>query len=235
MNPFLNAEQRQIQEAVRRVAVEKVAPRAMEIDRTAEYPEDMFELLRGLGWFALPFPPEYGGTGSTVSACVALEELVRVCYNTGYLLAVQWTPFGAILAGGTEAQKGRYLPGLASGELRGAISVTEPQSGSDVAGIKTRAKRVPGGYRLSGAKIWCTGAPFATGCSCPRRTASARTARVSRSSWRRSTWRARCMPRAASASRKGRSTMPRSTCRSAPPSGRRSPSSRACAGCSPTW
>lgn len=162
MNAYaLNEEQRQIQEAVRRVAREKVAARAIEIDRTAEYPQDMFELLRGLGWFALPFPPEYGGTGSTLSACVALEELVRVCYNTGYLLAVQWTPFGAILAGGTDAQKKRFLPALASGELRAAISVTEPQRGSDVAGMRTRARRVPGGYRLSGSKIWCTGAPIA--------------------------------------------------------------------------
>jgi alkylation response protein AidB-like acyl-CoA dehydrogenase len=160
-NYTLNDEQRQIQEAVRRVAREKVAARAMEIDRTAEYPEDMFELLRGLGWFALPFPSEYGGTGNTLSACVAMEELVRVCYNTGYLLAVQWTPFGAILAGGTEQQKKRFLPGLASGKLRGATSVTEAQSGSDVAGITTRAKRVAGGYRINGSKIWCTGAPVA--------------------------------------------------------------------------
>lgn len=162
MNAYtLSDEQRQIQEAVRRFAREKVAARADEIDRTAEYPEDMFELLRGLGWFALPFPQEYGGTGSTLSACIALEELVRVCYNTGYLLAVQWTPFAAILAGGTEAQKQRYLPALASGAIRGAISVTEPQSGSDVAGIKTRAKHVAGGYRISGSKTWCTGAPVA--------------------------------------------------------------------------
>ena len=162
MNSYtLNEEQRQIQEAVRRVARNKVAARAMEIDRTAEYPEDMFELLRSLGWFALPFPPEYGGTGNTLSACLAMEELVRVCYNTAYLLAVQWTPFGAILAGGTEQQKKRFLPGLASGQLRGATSVTEGQSGSDVAGIKTRAKRVPGGYRINGSKTWCTGAPVA--------------------------------------------------------------------------
>ena len=160
-NYDLNEEQREIQEVVRRVARDKVAARAMEIDRTAEYPQDMFELLRSLGWFALPFPAEYGGTGCTLTACVAMEELVRVCYNTGYLLAVQWTPFGAILAGGTEEQKKRFLPGLASGELRGATSVTEAQSGSDVAGIKTRAKRVDGGYQISGSKIWCTGAPVA--------------------------------------------------------------------------
>ena len=157
----LNAEQRQVQELVRRVAREQVAPRANEIDRTAEYPEDMFHLLRDLGLFALPFPAEYGGTGSTLTASVAIEELVRVCYNTGYILAVQWTPFGAILAGGTDEQRKRLLPGLAKGELRAAIAVTEPQSGSDVAGITASAKRTDGGYRLNGSKVWCTGAPVA--------------------------------------------------------------------------
>lgn len=156
----LNAEQRQVQDMVRRVAREKLAPRATEIDRTAEYPEDMFELLRDLGLFALPFPAEYGGMGSTLTACVAIEELVRVCYNTGYILAVQWTPFGAILAGGTDEQRRRLLPGLAKGDLRAAIAVTEPQSGSDVAGITTTATRTNGGYRLNGSKIWCTGAPM---------------------------------------------------------------------------
>jgi len=157
----LNEDQLAIQDLVRRVARERVAPRADEIDRTAEYPHDMFGLLKELGLFALPFPAEYGGTGSLLSACVAVEEFGRVCYNTGYLLVVQWTPFGAILAGGTEEQKARLLPGLATGELRGALSLTEPQSGSDVSGIKTSARRVPGGYQLNGAKIWCTNADIA--------------------------------------------------------------------------
>jgi len=157
----LNDDHRQIQDLIRRVARERVAPRANDIDRTAEYPQDIFDLLRELRLFTLPFPPEYGGTGSMLSACVAVEELGRVCYNTAYLLVVQWTPFGAILAGGTEEQKKRFLPGLASGELRAAISVTEAQSGSDVAGIRTRATRVDGGYRINGSKVWCTGAPVA--------------------------------------------------------------------------
>jgi alkylation response protein AidB-like acyl-CoA dehydrogenase len=154
----MNDEQRQIQELVRRVAKERVASRANEIDRTGEYPDDMFALLCELGLFALPFPMEYGGTGSSVSACIAIEELGRVCYNTAYLLAVQWTPFGAILAGGTEEQKQRLLPELASGKARASISVTEAQSGSDVSGIKTRARRAPGGYLINGSKAWCTGA-----------------------------------------------------------------------------
>lgn len=121
----------------------------------------MFNLLKELGLFALPFPAEYGGTGSLLSGCLAVEEFGRVCYNTGYLLVVQWTPFGAILAGGTEEQKARLLPGLASGELRGPLSLIEPQSGSDVSGIKTSARRVPGGYLLNGSKIWCTNSDIA--------------------------------------------------------------------------
>ena len=154
-------EQLQLRDMVRRVARERLAPRADEIDRTAEYPQDMFELLRELGLFTIPFPAEFGGTGSAVSACLVVEELCRVCYNTAYLLVVQWTPFAAILGGGSDEQKQRLLPGLASGDLRAAISLTEPQSGSDVSGIKTRARRDGGDYLLSGAKIWCTNAPYA--------------------------------------------------------------------------
>ena len=157
----LTDDQIQIRDLIRRVATERVAARADEIDRTAEYPHDMYALLKELGLFTLPFPEQYGGTGSLMSACIAVEELGRVCYNTGYLLVVQWTPFGAILEGGTDAQKARLLPGLASGELRGALSITESQSGSDVSGIRTTARRTDGGYLLNGSKIWCTNAHIA--------------------------------------------------------------------------
>jgi alkylation response protein AidB-like acyl-CoA dehydrogenase len=148
----------EVQSLIRRVAIERVSQRAAEIDKTGEYPQDMFDLLRELGIFTLPFPEEYGGQNSLLAGCVATEELGRVCYNTGYLLVVQWTPFGAIMAAGTKAQKDKYLPGLASGSLRAAFSITEPQSGSDVAGIKTTARMSNDGWHLSGAKIWCTNA-----------------------------------------------------------------------------
>jgi len=161
VNFALSDDQRQVQELVRRIARERVAQRANEIDRSADYPQDMFELLREIGLFTLPFPAEYGGSGSLLSACIAVEELGRVCYNTAYLLVVQWLPFGAVLAGGSEEQKQRLLPGLASGALRAAFSTTEPQSGSDVSGIRTRATRADGGYRINGAKIWCTNAAAA--------------------------------------------------------------------------
>ena len=158
MSYSLNSEQLEIQALVRRVARERIAQRADEIDRTADYPQDIFDLLRELGLFTVPFPSEYGGTGSMLSACIAVEEFGRVCYNTAYLLVVQWLPFSAIHAGGSDEQKARYLPGLASGSTRAAFSTTEPQSGSDVSGIRTRARRVEGGYRITGSKIWCTNA-----------------------------------------------------------------------------
>ena len=162
MNAYaLTDDQELLRRTVADVARKRVAPRAAEIDARAEYPQDMFDLLREMGLFALPFPPEYGGTGSTLSGCIAIEELGRVCYNTAYLLVVQWVPFGAILAAGDGAQKGRWLPGLAAGTLRGAISVTEPSGGSDVARIQTRAERRPGGYALTGTKIFCTNAAAA--------------------------------------------------------------------------
>ena len=157
----LSDEQLQLQSLLRRVARERVAPRAAEIDRTAEYPQDMFDLLKELGLFSLHFPERYGGTGSLVTACLAVEELGRVCYNTAYLLVLQWSTFGGIMLAGTEAQKKRLLPGLAKGDIRASISVTEPQSGSDVAGILTRADKCEGGYRLNGAKVYCTNSTVA--------------------------------------------------------------------------
>lgn len=161
MTYALSGDQLAVQDLIRKVAQDKVAPRADEIDRTAEYPQDMFDMLQDLGLFALPFAAEYGGTGDMLSACIAVEEFGRICYNTGYLLVVQWVAFGALLAAGNEEQKARFLPGLASGQLRGAFSTTEAHGGSDVSGIKTRAVPVPGGYIINGAKIWCTNSDVA--------------------------------------------------------------------------
>jgi len=157
----LNEDHLRIREMVRRVAIEKVGVRAGQIDASAEYPQDMFDLLRDLGLFTLPFPEKFGGSASILGSCVAIEELGRVCYNTAYLLVVQWVPFGAILAGGSKLQQERYLPGLANGTLRGAFSTTETQSGSDIAGVRTRALQVSGGYKITGSKVWCTNSSVA--------------------------------------------------------------------------
>lgn len=161
MSIVYSSEQDQVRELVRKVANERVAPRANAIDATAEYPHDMFALLKELGLFSLPFPERYGGMGSMVTACLAIEELGRVCYNTAYLLLVQWVPFVAILASGSDEQRDRYLPRLASGDTRGALALTEPQSGSDVAGIRTRAERRGDAFVITGSKSWCTNAGLA--------------------------------------------------------------------------
>ncbi len=158
---FSLEDQQQLRQTIEAVARKRVAPRAAEIDAKAEYPQDMFDLLKEMGLFALPFPAEYGGTGSSVAACIAVEELGRFCYNTGYLLITQWGPVGAILAGGREDQKVKYLQGLLKGDLRAALSVTEPGAGSDVANIITRAQKRPGGYALTGTKIFATNSSVA--------------------------------------------------------------------------
>ena len=158
---FSLEDQQQLRQTIEAVARKRVVPRAAEIDAKAEYPQDMFDLLKQMGLFALPFPAEYGGTGSSVAACIAVEELGRFCYNTGYLLITQWGPVGAILAGGRPDQKAKYLNGLLKGELRAALSVTEPGAGSDVANIITRAEKRPGGYALTGTKIFATNSSVA--------------------------------------------------------------------------
>lgn len=98
MMNFSNVEL-EVRELVRRVARERVAARAGEIDRSAQYPQDMFDLLKELGLFALPYPERYGGMNSMTASCLAIEEFGRVCYNTAYLLVVQWDQFAVLLEG----------------------------------------------------------------------------------------------------------------------------------------
>lgn len=157
----LTSEEVEVQELARRLACEQIASRAAAIDASAEYPQDVFDLFKKVGLFAIPYPAEYGGMNSMVASCLAIEELARVCYNSAYMLVVQWDQFAVLLGGGTKEQQEKYLPKLAAGEMRGAISLTEPHSGSDVAGIKTRAVRDGDGYRLNGTKVWCTNAAVA--------------------------------------------------------------------------
>lgn len=158
----LTPEQVALRDMVRELAEKKVAPGAMKRDHTGEYPQDMFELLRDTGLMSLPFPEEYGGQDAgLLSMAIAIEELTRVCYNTSYILVMTWQPFFAIYYAGTPEQKARYLPDLAAGRTRFSTANTEPAAGSDMAGIQARAERVPGGYRLTGTKVFASNAPVA--------------------------------------------------------------------------
>src|SRR6266700_1600172 len=153
----LSEDEQTLIEAIREIALERVAPRAAEIDHTGEFPWDMKELLSQQDILAMPFPTEYGGIGASELAVVmAIEELSRNCGTTGLILAVQQLGSLPIILAGNEEQKRKYLPPLASGEWLAAFGLTEAGSGSDAAAMKTFAVRSGDKYMLNGSKRFIT-------------------------------------------------------------------------------
>ncbi len=158
----LSSEQREIRDLVRDLARERVAPRAAEIDKSAEFPWDMVELMREHDLLGLPFDEQYGGTGTgALMVLVAIEELSKVCATTGLILAVQELGSLGLKLAGTDEQKERFLPRLASGEWLAAYALTEPGSGSDSAAMRTEARRDGDEYVLNGSKRFITNAGVA--------------------------------------------------------------------------
>jgi alkylation response protein AidB-like acyl-CoA dehydrogenase len=158
----LTDEQREIRDLVRTLARERVAPRAAEIDKKAEFPWDMVELFREHELFGLPFEEQYGGTGTgALMVLVAIEELSKVCATTGLIMAVQELGSLGIKLAGTDEQKERFLPRLASGEWLAAYALTEPGSGSDSAAMRTEARLDGDAYVLNGGKRFITNAGVA--------------------------------------------------------------------------
>jgi alkylation response protein AidB-like acyl-CoA dehydrogenase len=158
----LSDEQREIRELVRELARERVAPRAAEIDASHEFPWDVVELFREHEIFGLLFDEEWGGTGTgTLLALVAIEEVSKVCATSGLLLAVQELGSLGLKLAGTQEQRERYLPRLASGEWLCAYALTEAGSGSDSAAMRTAARRDGDDYVLSGSKRFITNAGVA--------------------------------------------------------------------------
>jgi len=158
----LSDEQREIRDLVRDLARERVAPRAAEIDKSAEFPWDMVELMREHDLLGLPFEEQYGGTATgALMVLVAVEELSKVCATTGLILAVQELGSLGIKLAGTDEQKARWLPHLASGEWLPAYALTEPGSGSDSAAMRTEARREGDEYVLNGGKRFITNAGVA--------------------------------------------------------------------------
>ncbi|HXG40226.1 MAG TPA: acyl-CoA dehydrogenase family protein [Candidatus Limnocylindrales bacterium] len=149
----LTEEQVLLRDAVRALADERIAPRAAEIDRTAEFPWDVKALLAEHDVLALPFPAEYGGLGGELlSVCLAIEQIARVCATSSLILAVQELGALPIVLAGSDEQKRRWLPGLASGERLVAFALTEAEAGSDAAALRTRATRDGSDYLISGSK-----------------------------------------------------------------------------------
>jgi alkylation response protein AidB-like acyl-CoA dehydrogenase len=158
----LTDEQREIRDLVRTLARERIAPRAAEIDESAEFPWDMVELMREHELFGLAFDEEHGGSGAgSLMLLVAVEEVSRACATTGLVLAVQELSSLALRLTGTDEQKNRYLPRLASGEWIAAYALTEAGSGSDSAAMRTQAKRDGEEYVLNGSKRFITNAAVA--------------------------------------------------------------------------
>ncbi len=161
MNFQLPEELIALQEVVRRLAQEKIQPRARAIDTSGEYPEDIFQAFRHADLLGLCIPEEYGGSGAGIlGLTIAIEEVAKYSNVVGLMLLLTRLPTGPIMIAGSEEQKQRYLPGIASGQQRAAFCLSEPGAGSDVAGMQTRVipdPDVEGGFLLSGTKCWISG------------------------------------------------------------------------------
>jgi alkylation response protein AidB-like acyl-CoA dehydrogenase len=159
----LTPEQRELRDLVRVLARERIAPRAAEIDESHEFPWDVVELFRENDIFGLFFEEAYGGLGTgTLLALIAIEEVSKVCATSGLVLAVQELGSLGLKLAGTEEQKERWLPRLASGEWLCAYALTESGSGSDSAAMRTTARRDGDAYVLNGSKRFITNASVAS-------------------------------------------------------------------------
>src|SRR4051794_8485375 len=151
----LTDDQAALRDAVRVLAEERIAPRAAEIDRTAEFPWDVKEILASHDILALPYPEAYGGLGGELlTVCLAVEEISRVCATSGLILAVQELASLPLLLAGTEEQQARWFPDLAAGRKLVAFALTEAEAGSDAAAARTRARRddETGDWIIDGSK-----------------------------------------------------------------------------------
>lgn len=161
MNFELPEELVALQEMVRRLAKDKVGPRAREIDETGAYPDDIFAAFRDAGLLGLCIPEEYGGSGAGIlGLTVAIEEVAKYSNTAALMLLLTRLPTGPVMIAGSDKQKARYLPGIAEGAARAGFGLSEPGAGSDVAGMLTKATPdadSDGGWILNGTKCWMSG------------------------------------------------------------------------------
>ena len=159
-------EQLQLRRAVREFAEAEIAPHVMEWDEAQEFPLEVIRKLGKLGYMGAIFPEELGGGGmGYIEYSIIIEELSRVDGSVGIIVAAHTSLCSNhIYKAGTEEQRRRYLPRLASGEWIGCWSLTEPEAGSDAAGTRTKAVEEDGGWVLNGAKTFTTNAHYADVC-----------------------------------------------------------------------
>jgi alkylation response protein AidB-like acyl-CoA dehydrogenase len=158
MPPHLSDTHREVQTLVREIAEREVAPRAADLNERHEIPRDAIRALGETGLLGVTIPEEYGGPGLDATAlCIVVEELAAADAGTSVAVAVQSGLAAAPnVRAGTDEQKRRWLPRLATGEVIGCYALTEPEAGSDTASLRTRAERDGDAWSISGSKQWIT-------------------------------------------------------------------------------
>ena len=153
----LTEDQTDILKAVRQFVDEKIIPVATELEHQDEYPTEIVEGLKELGLFGLTIPEEYGGLGeSLLTYALVVEEIARGWMSVSGVINTHFIVAYMLMQHGTEEQKQKYLPKMATGEVRGSFSMSEPSLGSDVSAIKTKAVKTDDGYEITGQKMWLT-------------------------------------------------------------------------------
>ena len=162
-------EQKAITEMVRQFADEQIIPNAEHYDHEDEFPEPIVEQMKELGLFGVTIPEEYGGMGLDLTTyAMIVEELSRGWISISGVVNTHFIGSYLLMKFGTDEQKENFLPKMATGEIRAAFSLSEPEVGSDVQGIKTTAKKSDdGSWEINGQKMWVTNglAPASSSCS----------------------------------------------------------------------
>jgi alkylation response protein AidB-like acyl-CoA dehydrogenase len=159
----LTDEHNLLRETVRALAEDKIAPRAAEIDATAEFPWDVYDALVRSDLHATHIPEEYGGAGAdSIATCIVIEEVARACASSSLIPAVNKLATVPLLLAGSEELKREVLPAIAAGEAMASYALSEREAGSDTASMRTRAVRDGDSWVLNGTKCWITGAGVST-------------------------------------------------------------------------
>ncbi|WP_410668852.1 acyl-CoA dehydrogenase family protein [Amycolatopsis sp. cmx-4-68] len=149
--------QSEILATVRQFVDKEVIPHAQELEHSDTYPADIVEGMKEMGLFGITIPEEYGGLGeSLLTYALVVEEIARGWMSVSGVINTHFIVAHMISRHGTDAQKQHFLPRMATGEVRGSFSMSEPDLGSDVAAIKTKAKKTDDGYVIDGSKMWLT-------------------------------------------------------------------------------
>lgn len=158
MDPYLDPQHQSLQADVRRFALDSITPVARELDETGRFPWDNVKSMGERGWLGVPVPSELSGMGRDyLSYVLVIEELAKHDASHAITVSAHTTlAMSPILAFGTEEQKQRFVPLLASGQVLGGFGLTEPGAGSDSSGTRTRAVATDGGYTIAGSKIFIT-------------------------------------------------------------------------------